>query len=159
MSISMEVEGVKQTINDLRRISPELKRAFAKDAKKVARPAISVAVNRYKALQFPSGTYRAWNRGDKQIFPLSNNKAARSVQVKVSGSKKAGAAIAIVSAYAGAGVFEFARNGNLGAAFTKKNGPPARVLWPSVESTQDAIVQEMADLVKQVSEQIERGLY
>lgn len=156
---TIQIDGVKQTIAELRRIDPELRKAFAKDAKKIARPAINVAVNRYKALQFPSGTYRAWTRGDKQLFPLSNNKAARSVQVKVSGRKKAGAAIYIVSANAGAGVFEFARNGSLGAAFTRKNGPPARVLWPSVESTEDGIAQEMADLVKQISEEINRRLY
>jgi hypothetical protein len=158
VSTTVQIEGVKQTIAELRRVNPELKKAFVKDAKKIARPAIVVAQNRYKALQFPSGTYRAWSQRDRQLFPLSNSKMSRSVQVKVSGSKKAGAAIYITSANAGAGIFEFARAGNLGAAFNSKNGTPARVLWPSVETSEAGITQEMANLVKDISEQINKGL-
>jgi hypothetical protein len=159
VSVDYRIEGVKQTIAELRRLDPEIRKAFNKNAKEIARPAIIVAQNRYKALQFPSGTYRKWEQGGREIFPLNPNKASRAVMVKVSGRKKGGAAIAIVNSYAGAGVFEFARNGNLGAAFNAKNGAPARVMWPVVSSQENAIAAEMARLIDDVSRMINEELH
>lgn len=158
MSVDYRIEGVKQTIAELRRVDPEIRKAFNKNAKGIAGPAITVAQNRYKALQFPSGTYRNWHQGGKEIFPLNANKASRAIKVKVSGRKKGGAAIAIVNSVVGAGVFEFARNGNLGAAFNAKNGAPARVMWPVFASQENAIAAEMARLIDDVSRMINEQL-
>jgi acetylornithine/succinyldiaminopimelate/putrescine aminotransferase len=158
VSTTIRIDGVKETLAELRQVDPKIRKAFTTNAKSIAKPAITVAQNRYRSLQFPSGTYRQWNYGGKEIFPLNSNKAAKSINVKISGAKKKSTAIAIVNSYAGAGVFEFAASGNLGAAFNAKNGPVARVMWPSVTSTENGIEREMAMLVEALQEEINRSL-
>lgn len=158
MSATIRVDGVKETIADLRRLDPQIRKAFNKDAKAIATPVIRVAQNRYRGLQFPSGTYRNWQQGGREIFPLNPSKAAKAIRLKISTSKKNASSIFIVNTYAGAGVFEFARNGSLGEAFNRKNGAPARVMWPSVETSESAVAEEMARLVEAVSDQINKEL-
>jgi mRNA-degrading endonuclease RelE of RelBE toxin-antitoxin system len=46
---SVEVSGVKSAIKELRKIDPELRKQFNKDAKEVVRPVIEAAKANYPA--------------------------------------------------------------------------------------------------------------
>lgn len=158
MSATVRVDGVKETIAELRRIDPELRKAFNKQVKEIAKPIVSAAQARYRGQTFPSGTARNWQQRGRPIFPLDSQKAVRGVSAQISASKKNASTISVVQKNAAAAVFEFASSGNLGAAFTTRNGAPARVMWPAAESAQNAVAEEMARYVEEVSDQITRNL-
>jgi hypothetical protein len=159
VSATIRVDGVKETIAELRRIDPELRKTFNKRVKEIAKPIVTAAQGRYRGLSFPSGTARAWQQRGRPIFPLESSKAVRGVSAQISASKKNASTISVVQKNAGAAVFEFAASGNLGSAFNAKNGAPARVMWPAADSAQNAVSEEMARYVEEVSDQINRSLY
>lgn len=158
MSTTVRVDGIKETIAELRKIDPELRKTFNRRVKEIAKPIITAAQSRYRGLDFPSGTARTWQQRGRPIFPLDSQKAARGVTAQISTSKRNTSAIAVVQKNAGAAVFEFASSGNLGAAFNSKNGSPARVMWPAADSAENKVSEEMARYVEEVSDQIQRNL-
>ena len=85
---SVEVSGVKSAIKELRKIDPELRKQFNKDAKEVVRPVIEAAKRNYPAT-FLSGMSRAWTQGGKPKFPYSQSKAKSGVRLKVDTRGKA----------------------------------------------------------------------
>ncbi len=159
MTTTVRVEGVKQTLNELRSIDPELRKSFNKNAREVTRPLVQTAQASYQSVDFPSGTSRTWLQRGRPVFPLLTRLAVRGVTTKISTSRKSAGAIVVVQSNAGAAVFEFARNGLLGEAFTRKNGAPARVMWKAADQTLPAVQNEMTRLVNDVAETVERRLY
>lgn len=158
MSATIRVDGVKETIAELRKIDPELRKTFNRQVKEIAKPIITAAQSRYRSQNFPSGTARNWQQNGRPKFPLDTQKAVRGVTAQISTSRRSASTIAIVQKNAGAAVFEFAASGNLGAAFSSKNGAPARVMWPAADSAQNAVSQEMARYVEIVAGNIQRSL-
>lgn len=153
---TVRVEGVKETIKELRKIDPEMRKSFNANVKLIAKPLIDEAKTRYRTLDYPSGTARNWSQRGRQIFPLDPAKAAKGVGVKVSTARRNSSTIVVVQSNAGASVFEFASSGNLGAAFQKKNGGTPRVMWPAADRNLHAITANMAALVAQAEEDISR---
>ena len=45
--MTVQINGVKETIRDLGKIDPELRKQFIRDAKKVARPIVELARAKY----------------------------------------------------------------------------------------------------------------
>jgi hypothetical protein len=158
VSATVRVDGVKETIAELRRLDPELRKTFNRRVKEIAKPIITAAQGRYRGQTYPSGTARNWQQRGRQIFPLDSSRAARGVTAQISTSKKNASTIAVVQKNAAAAVFEFARNGNLGAAFNSKNGTPARVMWPAAVASENKVAEEMTRYVEEVSDQITRNL-
>ena len=159
MTTTIRVEGVKQTLNDLRSIDPELRKAFNKNAREVTRPLVQSAQAAYQSADFPSGTSRSWAVRGRPVFPLLTRLAVRGVTTKISTSRKSAGAIVVVQSNAGAAVYEFAQTGLLGQAFTMKNGAPARVMWKAADQTLPAVQNEMTRLVNDVAETVERRMY
>lgn len=144
--MTVQVEGIKETIRELKNIDPEIRRSFNRNVKAIAQPAISAAQQKYRAEPYPSGTARKW----KNKFPLDGQKAAQGTQVSIRTAKKNTSTILIQNKNAGATIFEFADTGSLGAAFRGKNGAPARTLWPSVNANMPKIIDKMRELVESV---------
>lgn len=159
MTTTIRVDGIKETIKELRDIDPELRKTFNKNVKEITKPIVVAAQAAYRAMSFPSGTARPWSPRGRQVFPLTNQAAVRGVTTKISTSRRQKAAITVVQGNPGAAVFEFARNGVLGAAFNGKNGYPARVMWPAADANADSVESEMSKLIDEVSETISRRLY
>jgi hypothetical protein len=153
--MTVQIQGVKETIRELSKIDPEIRRSFNKNVKAIVKPAIVAAQQKYKSEPYPSGTARNWQQGGRQKFPLSGDQAARGVKTSIKTAKKNQSTILVVNANAGAVIFEFANAGALGSAFRDKNGRPARTLWPSVNARMPDIVGKMTDLVQQVEREID----
>jgi len=152
--MTVKIEGIKETIRELSKIDPEIRRSFNRNVKAIVKPAIVNAQQKYKSEPYPSGTARNWQQGGRQKFPLSGDQAARGVKSSIKTAKKNQSTILVVNANAGAAIFEFANTGALGSAFRDKNGTPARTLWPSVNARMNDIVGKMTDLVQQVEREI-----
>lgn len=156
---TIRVEGVKETIKTLGEIDPELKKAFTRDAKKIAKPIVDAAKASYAGKNFPSGTRRRWSQKGRDLFPLDSQKAAKGMTSSVSTSRRNASAIVVIQKNPGAAIFEFAQSGGLGAAFSAKNGGTPRVVWPAAESQLPNVSSEMEKLVESASRTIQERLY
>ena len=81
VSHSVEVVGLKETINALRKIDPQLQKDFKADATAIAQPAITAAKAAYS--QFPlSGMAQKWSDRGSKIFPFTISAAQSGVKMR-----------------------------------------------------------------------------
>jgi hypothetical protein len=158
VSATIRVDGVKETIANLRKLDPELRKNFNANVKQITAPIVQGAQATYRAANFPSGTAHKWEQKGRQIFPLDTSKAVRGVSTKISTSRRQASTIVVAQTNPGAAVFEFASNGRLGTAFTGKNGSSPRAMWPAADRNQTKVASELAKLVDDVSDRMNRML-
>jgi hypothetical protein len=162
---SVEVSGVKSAIKELRKIDPELRKQFNKDAKEVVRPVIEAAKANYPAT-FLSGMSRAWTQGGKPKFPYSQSKAKSGVRLKVDTRGKAVSIINVVQNNPAAVIVDMAgkkggdsRRGEVFIAnLTEKAGRPSRVMWPAFESNETQVQFAMVQLINSVMERVDKEI-
>jgi hypothetical protein len=159
------VSGVKSAIKELRKIDPELRKQFNKDAKEVVRPVIEAAKANYPAT-FLSGMSRAWTQGGKPKFPYSQSKAKSGVRLKVDTRGKAVSIINVVQNNPAAVIVDMAgkkggdsRRGEVFIAnLTEKAGRPSRVMWPAFESNETQVQFAMVQLINSVMERVDKEI-
>jgi hypothetical protein len=80
VSTTITVVGLKETINALNKVEPQLVKDFKASANKIAQPAISAAQNAYTQVPL-SGMARAWtSKGrSRKNFPFTVAKAVKGV--------------------------------------------------------------------------------
>jgi len=152
--MTIRVNGIKEAIRDLKSVSPEIQKQFRKDVRVIVKPIIDTAKADYNQQDFPSGTSRKWT----YRFPLEATEAGKNLVPSISTAKRNRSTILVIQKNAGAAVFEFANTGLLGEAFRKKNGNPARVIWPAVKSQLSRVQDEMKKLIEKVEHDINRRL-
>ncbi len=104
---SITLVGVEDAIKALRKIDPELRKQFNRDAKDIAQPAISEAQRNYPEMPL-SGMNRQWKSKGRTLFPYVAAKARRGAKVKVDTSRKTRNVILIQQTDPGAIIFETA---------------------------------------------------
>lgn len=162
---AVEVSGVKSAIKELRKIDPELRKQFNKDAKEVVRPVVESAKANYPAV-FLSGMSRAWTQGGKPKFPYSQSKAKSGVRLKVDTRGKAVSIINVAQNNPAAVIIDMAgqkggdsRRGEVFIAnLTDKAGRPSRVMWPAFERNETAVQTAMVQLINSVMERVDRQI-
>jgi len=162
---SVEVSGVKSAIKELRKIDPELRKQFNKDAKEVVRPVIEAAKSNYPAT-FLSGMSRAWTQNGKPKFPYSQSKAKSGVRLKVDTRGKAVSIINVAQNNPAAAIIDMAgkkggdsRRGEVFIAnLTEKAGRPSRVMWPAFESNETQVQFAMVQLINSVMERVDKEI-
>ena len=146
-----EVVGAKEAIKALRKIDPELRKQFTRDAKAITAPVIDAAKKAYPSVeQVPSGLKRNWAQRGNAKFPYSPQAAARGLKFKVDTSKKSASVIKIQQVNPAAIIIEVSgkKNANpLGAALDRTIGQPSRILWPAVEAQLPQVTDEMEKAV------------
>ena len=162
---SVEVSGVKSAIKELRKIDPELRKQFNKDAKEVVRPVIEAAKSDYPAT-FLSGMSRAWTQNGKPKFPYSQSKAKSGVRLKVDTRGKAVSIINVAQNNPAAVIVDMAgkkgggsRRGEVFIAnLTEKARRPSRVMWPAFESNETQVQFAMVQLIDSVMERVDKEI-
>ena len=153
--VTIEVEGVKQTLRQLRRLDPEMRKQFDRDARQVVKPLMDDAKQRYTRVPL-SGFNRRW----KDITPRTIGRYRSGVQFKVNTSNKRGAVFTVLQRNAAASVFDMAgRKGpnQLSRSLERAGwGRASRVMWPAAESKGDQAVAELLDLVNKVASRLDR---
>jgi hypothetical protein len=105
VSASVEVVGLKETINALRKIDPQLQKDFKADATAIAQPAIQAAKLAYS--QFPlSGMAYRWADRGRKIFPFTISGAQAGVKIRFDTRRNAVGVILIEQKNAATAVFE-----------------------------------------------------
>ncbi len=154
-TVRIEVDGVKDTLRMLRRVDPELRKQFNKDARQVVKPLMDDAKQRYTRVPL-SGFNRRW----KDITPRTIGRYRSGVSFRVNTSDKRGAVFTVLQRNAAASVFDMAgRKGpnQLSRSLERAGwGTASRVMWPAAESKGDQAVAELLDLVNKVASRLDR---
>lgn len=156
---SLEIVGVKDAIKTLRKIDPELRKQFNRDAKAIVDPIIQDARNAYPA-QLLSGMTRKWTQRGGQKFPYDQRKAQSGLKFKVDTRARGGAAIKVQQMNPAAAIAEIAGRKTANALGTALDrfGRASRFLWPAAERRLPEVTREMESAVLEVVRRTNREL-
>jgi hypothetical protein len=155
---NISLVGVEDAIKALRKIDPELRKQFNRDAKDIAAPAIQAAQNAYPEMPL-SGMARQWQSKGRILFPYVAAKARRGAKVKVDTSRKTRNVILIQQADPGAVIFETAgrRTSNvLGRNLGVVAPAETRVLSRAVDANRARLEAGFERLVRDVMRTVEK---
>lgn len=166
---TVQVVGAKKAIVALRKIDPALRKEFNGDVKRIAAPAIQAGQNSYDRVPLSNMSY-GWSDGGRKVFPFTVQKARRGVQVKIDTRGKATASILIQQMDPAAAIFETAGRetfNRLGQnldyvagqrGFREARPGRTRLIGPAVYKARRLIEKEMAGVILQVVNDVEREL-
>lgn len=169
--MTVEVRGVKQTLKALRKIDPEARKQFTKDAKRIAKPIVDVARAKYP-FKYLSGMARTWSADSgRLLFPYSQKVAQRGVQVRINTGAKKNYVVAVVQKDPAASIIDMAGKKTRGrrgpgsssgerfvANLQGDFGSPSRVMWPAADGQKDAVEREMQGILNEVSVAVGREI-
>ena len=164
---TIKVAGVKDAINGLKKLDPELQKEFKTKATEIAQPAIDAGKAAYEPLeneQHPyalSGMSRSWTSNGRKIFPFKLDKAIKGVQMKFDTRRKAVGVIMILQKDVATAVWETAgrRNTNkLGASLGFVAKDQTRILKPAIEKDIAKVEREIEKITKDAIRTVQRGI-
>jgi hypothetical protein len=169
VTATTEIVGLKETINALRKIEPQLQKDFKADATAIAQPAITAAKTAYS--QFPlSGMAYKWSDRGRKIFPFTISGAQSGVKMRFDTRRNAVGVILIEQKNAAAAVFEGAgrkdtnRLGTSLDAISPERGfamampGRSRLIGPTVYRARRGIEAEMVKMIKSTIDTVQREL-
>ena len=166
-SAKIEVAGVKDAINQLRKIDPELQNQFKRDAKAIAQPAIDAGKAAYSVLddqEHPfalSGMSRKWTQDGRKLFPFKLSRAKNGVVMKFDTRRNAVGVISIMQKDVATAVFETAgrvTSNKLGRQLGFVNSDQTRILKPAIEKDIAKVEREIEKIVKTAMRTVQKGL-
>ena len=159
-STTIEVVGVKQTINSLRKIDPQLQKDFKADATQIAQPAIQAGKAVYKELPL-SGMKYGWTQRDRKLFPFTVTKAVNGVRMRFDTRRNAVGVILIEQKDPAAAIFETAGRANsnkLGNALGFVGAGRTRLIGPAVYKARRGIEAEMTKMIAKTMRDVQRDI-
>ena len=169
VSATVQIVGVKQAINSLRKIDPQLQKDFKAEATAIAQPAINAAKSAYSQLPLSGMAYRWADRGRK-IFPFTISGAQAGVRMRFDTRRNAVGVILIEQKNAATAVFEGAgrkdtnRLGTSLDAVSPERGfamampGRTRLIGPAVYKAKRGIEREMEKMVLETIKQVQKEL-
>ena len=169
VSASVEVVGLKETINALRKIDPQLQKDFKADATAIAQPAINAAKAAYSQVPLTNMKYR-WNDRGRKVFPFTVSGAQAGVRMRFDTRRNAVGVILIEQKNQAAAIFEGAgrkTTNRLGLSldfvssergFAMAMPGRTRLIGPAVYKARRGIEGEMEKMVLKTINQIQKDL-
>lgn len=166
------VRGIRETVRELKKMSPTLQQEFRDEAARIAAPIVDKARSEYPQ-EYLSGMRRNWRyKGStgratpRRLFPYSQARARNGVKVSASTKGSSKTVIKIVQTNPAASVVDVAGSENatakgrlFAANLTAKSGKrPSRVMWPAAESELPRTRAEIVLLLRRIEAQINRRL-
>lgn len=168
-STTIEIVGVKQTINSLRKIDPQLQKDFKSDATAIAQPAINAGKNVYQTVPI-SNFANDWNNktasGSRRIKGFNIEKARAGVKMRFDTRRGAVGVILIEQKDQAAAIFEQAGRKNPGgrldnslriAGFAVSPGR-TRLIGPAVYKARRGIEAEMTKMIAKTMREVQREI-
>jgi hypothetical protein len=160
--VDISVVGVKDTINKLRKLDPELQKQFKIDATAIAQPAINAAKAMYTQVPL-SGMSRDWKqkKDGRKIKGFNVDKAKNGVKMRFDTRRNAVGVILIEQKDQAAAIFETAgrKNANtLSNNLSPVQAGRTRLIGPAVYRARRGIETEMKKMIAQATRTVERGL-
>jgi len=168
-STTIEIVGVKQTINSLRKIDPQLQKDFKADATAIAQPAINAGKAVYRDVPI-SNFANDWNNktatGVRRIKGFNVEKARAGVKMRFDTRRNAVGVILIEQKDQAAAIFEQAGRRNPGsrldnslriAGFPVSAGR-TRLIGPAVYKARRGIETEMKKMIAKTMRTVQSEL-
>ena len=160
--VDISVVGVKDTINKLRKLDPELQKQFKTDATAIAQPAINAAKAMYTRVPL-SGMSRDWKqkKDGRKIKGFNVDKAKNGVQMKFDTRRNAVGVILIIQKDQAAAIFETAGRANansLSANLSPVQAGRTRFIGPAVYRARRGIEAELKHVIADASRTVQKGL-
>ena len=149
VSTTIEIVGVKQAINDLRKIDPQLQKDFKADATAIAQPAINAGKAVYTQMPLSGMKYK-WTQRDRKLFPFTTAKAVSGVRMRFDTRRNAVGVILIEQKDPAAAIFETAGRANankLGNALGFVGAGRTRLLGPAIYKARRGIEAQMEKMI------------
>ena len=160
--VDISVVGVKDTINKLRKLDPELQKQFKVDATAIAQPALNAAKAVYTQVPL-SGMSRDWKqkKDGRKIKGFDVTKAKNGVQMKFDTRRNAVGVILIIQKDQAAAIFETAGRKNTNSL--SRNLDPVqpgrtRLIGPAVYRSRRGIEAAMKSTIAAAARTVERGM-
>ena len=169
VSATVQIVGVKQAINSLRKIDPQLQKDFKAEATAIAQPAINAAKSAYSQMPLSGMAYRWADRGRK-IFPFTISGAQAGVRMRFDTRRNAVGVILIEQKNAATAVFEGAGrkdSNRLGTSldsvspergFAMAMPGRTRLIGPAVYKARRGIEDEMKKMILQTIKEVQKEL-
>jgi hypothetical protein len=159
---TIQVVGVKSTINQLNKLDRELANEFKAKATQIAKPAISAAQNMYTQIPL-SGMSRDWKqkKDGRKIKGFDVQRAKAGVQMKFDTRRNAVGVILIIQKDQAAAIFETAGRANrnsLSDNLSPVQPGRTRFIGPAVYRARRGIETEMKSVIADASRTVQRGL-
>jgi hypothetical protein len=169
VTVDVTVLGIKDALKQINSIDPKLRRAITKEYKSIVAPIVKSAQDAYPELPPMSG----WSRAYKSLGAWDAGKVKKGVQAKVNTRKARNRNLAKGADYETIGTFIVYQKTGWGSIFDmagRKTSSPmvevlnarfgnaSRSMWPAYELNKEQVDREMAGLVKQVMNEVDRYL-
>ena len=158
VNTTVSVVGVKETINALKKIDPQLQKDFRAQATSIAQPAINAAKDVYTQVPL-SGMQYKWNSRGRQLFPFTVAKAKNGVKLRIDTRRNAVGVILIEQKDPATAIFETAGRANanrlgdslgfVGAGRTRLIGPAVYKARRGIEAEMEKMILDTARTVRQ----------
>ena len=160
--VDISVVGVKDTINKLRKLDPELQKQFKVDATAIAQPALNAAKAVYTQVPL-SGMSRDWKqkKDGRKIKGFDVAKAKNGVQMKFDTRRNAVGVILIIQKDQAAAIFETAGRANrnsLSDNLSPVQAGRTRFIGPAVYRARRGIEAAMKSTIAAAARTVERGM-
>ena len=160
--MSVQVVGVKNTINQLNKLDKELANEFKAQATQIAQPAINNAKNMYTQVPL-SGMSRDWKqkKDGRKIKGFDVARAKAGVQMKFDTRRNAVGVILIIQKDQAAAIFETAGRANrnsLSNNLSPVQPGRTRLIGPAVYRARRGIESEMKHVIAVAARTVQRGI-
>jgi hypothetical protein len=159
---TIQVVGVKETINALKNIDPQLQKDFRTQANDIAAPAIKAAQDMYTQVPLSGMKYNWSQEGrSRKNFPFSVAKAKSGVKLRIDTRRNAVGVILIEQKDPAAAIFETAGRANankLGNQLGFVGAGRTRFIGPAVYRARRAIEKEMEKMILETASVVRRSL-
>jgi hypothetical protein len=156
---TIQVVGVKETINALKSIDPELQKNFRTQATAIAQPAINAAKDVYTQVPLSGMQYR-WSSRGRQLFPFSVAKAKSGVKLRIDTRRNAVGVILIEQKDPATAIFETAGRANanrLGDQLGFVGAGRTRLIGPAVYKARKGIEAEMEKMILETARTVSKA--
>jgi hypothetical protein len=160
VNTTISVVGVKETINALKKIDPQLQKDFRAQANEIAQPAINAAKDVYTQVPL-SGMQYKWNSRGRQLFPFSVAKAKSGVKLRIDTRRNAVGVILIEQKDPATAIFETAGRANanrLGDQLGFVSAGRTRLIGPAVYKARRGIETQMEKMILDTARVVRQSL-
>jgi hypothetical protein len=160
VNTTVSVVGVKETINALKKIDPQLQKDFRAQANEIAQPAINAAKEVYTQVPLSGMAYK-WNSRGRQLFPFSVAKAKSGVKLRIDTRRNAVGVILIEQKDPATAIFETAGRANanrLGDQLGFVGQGRTRLIGPAVYKARRGIEAEMQKMILDTARTVRQAM-
>ena len=160
VNTTISVVGVKETINALKKIDPQLQKDFRAQANEIAQPAINAAKDVYTQVPLSGMAYK-WSSRGRQLFPFSVAKAKSGVRLRIDTRRNAVGVILIEQKDPATAIFETAGRANanrLGDQLGFVGTGRTRLIGPAVYKARRGIEAEMEKMILDTARTVRQSL-